>query len=317
MAIKRLLKDFGDIFTDRIWELDVEKEGPGKRRLVRFVKLVRVTLDTFAENRMGFQCVALSYFVTLAIVPFSAFMFAVTGGLGLSDRLHDLLLKVIPTNASLIDSVMDKANNIIETAQSGTVGLLGALMFIWTIIWLMFQVERVFNNVWGIRKIPRKMYKRFSFYLGVLVLSPFLVLIFSSGIVFYSNMTSLIGLDLGDLKVLPTILGWVGFYVVTSLTLSAMYKFIPATKVRYKYALKSALVSAAVFSAFQYLYLETQVFVTRLNGVYGAIAAIPLFLIWMNYSWQIIIYGAELTYGFQNVDNYHIPEWNKEYDRRK
>ncbi len=312
MTRKGLIQTFKDIFTDRIWTLDVAGESRPKRRVVRFVKLIRITLETFAENRMGFQCVALSYFVTLAIVPFAAFIFAVTGGLGLSDKLHDLLLKVIPTNASLIDSVMDKANNIIQTAQSGTVGLLGALMFIWTIIWLMFQVERVFNNVWGIRKIPRKIYKRFSFYIGVLILSPFLVLIFGSGIVFYSNMTSLIGLDLGDLKVLPTVLGWLGFYIVTSLTLSAMYKFIPATRVRYKYALKSALVAGAVFAAFQYLYLETQVFVTRLNGVYGAIAAIPLFLIWMNYSWQIIIYGAELTYGYQNVDTYHIPEWDKE-----
>ena len=100
--------------------------------------------------------------------------------------------------------------------------------------------------------------------------------------------------------------------MVTVLTLSALYKFIPATRVRYEYAFKSALVSGAVFAIFQYLYLETQVFVTRLNGVYGALAAIPLFLIWMNYSWQIIIYGAELTYGYQNVDTYHIPEWDKE-----
>ena len=310
MTRKGLIKDFRDIFTDRIWTLDVEQEGKAKRRLVRFVKLVRITLETFAENRMGFQCVALSYFVTLAIVPFCAFMFAVTGGLGLSDKLHELLISIVPTNASLIDTVMDKANNIIETAKSGVVGAIGALMFVWTILWLMFQVERVFNNVWGIRKIPRKIYKRFSFYIGVLILSPFLVMIFGSGIVLYTNMTNLLGLDLGDLKFLPTLLLWSGFYVVTVLTLSAMYKFIPATKVRYKYAFKSALVSGAVFAVFQYLYLETQVFVTRLNGVYGALAAIPLFLIWMNYSWQIIIYGAELTYGYQNVDTYHIPEWD-------
>ena len=275
------------------------------------------TFDKFAENRMGFQCVSLSYFVTLAIVPMLAFIFAISGGLGVEDKVTAFLHEVLPSAFTYTDVLVEKSRNIIEVAKSGPVGVVSALMFLWTIIWLMFQTERIFNNVWGIRKIPRKIYKRFSFYLRVLVLSPFLVLIFSSGIVFYSNMTSLIGLDLGDLKVLPTILGWLGFYTVTALTLSAMYKFIPATKVRYKYALKSALVSAAVFSAFQYLYLETQVFVTRLNGVYGAIAAIPLFLIWMNYSWQIIIYGAELTYGFQNVDTYHIPEWNKEYDRSK
>ena len=55
-------------------------------------------------------------------------------------------------------------------------------------------------------------------------------------------------------------------------------------------------------------YLETQVFVARLNTVYGVLAAIPLFLIWLNFSWQIIIYGAELTYSFQNIKNYGLQE---------
>jgi membrane protein len=50
----------------------------------------------------------------------------------------------------------------------------------------------------------------------------------------------------------------------------------------------------------------------RLNAVYGVLAAIPLFLIWMNFSWQIIIYGAELTRAFQEVDNISIPQWESE-----
>ena len=82
--------------------------------------------------------------------------------------------------------------------------------------------------------------------------------------------------------------------------------YIPSPKVRYRYAFQSALFAALVFVGFQYLYLETQMFVSRLNAVYGVIAAIPLFLIWLNFSWQIIIYGAELTYGFQNVRSYGI-----------
>lgn len=312
MTKKGLKEDFRDLFTNRIWSVDVDGVGKLKRRLVRFVKLVRVTFETFAEHRMGFQCVALSYFVALSVVPFAAFIFAVSGGLGLSDLLHDLLIRAIPTNANLIEAVMKRANVIIDTAQSGAVGAISALTFLWAVIWLMFQVERVFNNVWGIRKVPRKLYKRFSFYILLLILSPFLVLVFSVGIVFYTNLTKLIGIDLGDLNFILTLLGWVGMYIMTALIFSAMYKYIPATKVEYRYAFKSALVSGAIFMIFQYIYLETQAFATRLNGVYGALAAIPLFLIWMNYSWQIIIYGAQLTYGFQNVDSYHIPEWDKE-----
>ncbi|MBQ2162299.1 MAG: YihY/virulence factor BrkB family protein [Bacteroidales bacterium] len=304
-----------DLFTDRIWSIDTDKVAmvsKGYARLVTFVKLVRITINTFAENRMGFQCVALSYFVTLALIPLLAFVFAISGGMGLSEYLDALLLILTPNvDSHLLLLIKEKAGNIIDIAQSGGVGIISALMFLWTVLWMMFQVERVFNNVWGIRKIPRKIYKRFGFYLLVLILTPFIVIIFGVGIAYYTNFTMLLGLDLSDLKFLPKLVGYVGFYIIATFTLSAMYKFIPATKVKYKYALKAALVGALVFVVFQYLYLETQVFVARLNTVYGVLAAIPLFLIWLNFSWQIIIYGAQLTYSFQNVNNYGLKEYHR------
>ena len=265
--------------------------------------LVSITLTTFQKNHMGFQCVALSYFVTLAIIPFLAFIFAITGGLGISDKLAEVLPSLVPSfGQQTVDMLMSKADNIIRIAESGAVGFIGALTFLWSILWLFFQVERVFNNVWGIRKIPRKLYTRFSFYFLVLMLTPFVVLIFGIGIFYYSNISYLIGIDLEELKFLPKLIGWLVFYVIAVLTFSAMYKFIPAPKIRYESAFKSSLIAAAVFLLFQYIYLETQVFVSRLNSVYGALAAIPLFLIWLNFSWQIIIYGAQLTYSYEHVD---------------
>lgn len=308
MKFKELLASVKEVFSDRIWLLNGDEMSSAKARFVRLVKLAMLTVNTFAENRMGFQCVALSYFGALAIVPSVAVIFAVTGGLGLTDKLEALLYNFIPTNTDLIDMLLDKAGNIINTARSGGVGLVSALFFVWTIIWLLFQVERVFNNVWGIRKVPRKLYKRFSFYIVFVLLAPFVVLIFGAGIAAYSNLSSYIGLNFVDYRVIGQILAWLIFYVIVVFTLSAMYKFIPAAKVIYKHSLKAALITGFVFVVFQYLYLETQVFVTRLNGVYGAIAAVPLFLIWMNFSWQIIIYGAQLGYAFQHVDNYNLDD---------
>ncbi|MCQ2181534.1 MAG: YihY/virulence factor BrkB family protein [Bacteroidales bacterium] len=306
--LDEIVSNAGALFTDELWTLDTTDSRKSWKKVVRFVKIVRITLNTFAENRMGFQCVSLSYFCTLAIIPLMAFVFAVSGGLGLSDKLLEILYKTIPADPGAINLVMEKAGNIINTAKSGIVGFIGALTFLWAVIWLMFQVERVFNNVWGIRKIPRKMYKRFSFYLMTLILIPFIVLVFGIGIVYYTNLTKLIGLDLGEVKHLPAFLGWVGTYIISTMTFSLMYKWIPAAKIKYSNALKSAAVSGLVFVLFQYLYLETQVFMSRINDVYGVLAAIPLFLIWLNFSWQIIIYGAGLTYSYENVDNYQLTE---------
>lgn len=310
VKLKRFLIEAKRLLGDQLWELPVENFSKARRNLVRFIKLTRITLNEFAVNRMGFQCVALSYFVVLAIVPFVAFIFAVGDGLGYHEKIASLLYTALPNYPDVIDFLLDKAEVIISTAQSGGVGLISALFFFWTIIWLMFQVERVFNNVWKIQKINRSIYKRFSFYIGLLLLSPLVIVIFGTGIVLYTNLTSLVGMniDIEEISVLMTILGWLVMYVITVFTLSAMYKFIPATKVYYRNAFWSAVVSGLVFVVFQYLYLEAQIFMSRLNGVYGALAAIPLFLMWANYSWQIIIYGEQLCYGMQNIDSYHIPE---------
>ncbi len=306
----KLMAEARKVFSDQIWSMNVENLSRFKRGLVKFIKLVRITFNEFAENRMGFQCVALSYFVALSIVPFAAFVFAIGGGLGVSDKIAGLLYTLLPNYPDLINFIVEKAENIVDIAKSSGVGLVSALTFMWAVLWLMFQVERVFNNVWKIRKIPRRIYKRFSFYIGALMISPFVLLVFGAGIAMYTNLTSIIGIHIKikELSFITTLMGWMVFYIFAVLVFSTMYKFIPAVEVKYRHAFRSALVSALIFVPFQYIYLEMQVFVTRLNGVYGAIAAIPLFLMWVNYSWQIIIYGAQLCYGLQNIDTYNIPE---------
>ena len=301
-----------DLFSDRIWTLDTSGSSRFYAWVVRTWKIIRITFKTFTENRMGFQCVSLSYFITLALVPSLAFAFAVTGGLGLDNKITQVLEILIPSHPEIVTMLSEKAGNILTGAQGGGLGLVSALMFLWAILWMMFQVERVFNNVWGILKIPRKIYKRFGFYLLVLLLSPFFVIIFGSSVVYATNLPNLFGLDLKEVRFLFKLIGYVVFYLILVGTLSVMYKYIPAVKVEYRYAFRSALIAGVIFMLFQYLYLHTQMFMGRLNQAYGILAAIPLFLIWLNFSWQIIIYGAQLTYSFQNVDQYNVSEWDAE-----
>ena len=147
---------------------------------------------------------------------------------------------------------------------------------------------------------------------SALLLSPFFVIIFGSSVVYATNLPNLFGLDLKEVRFLFKLIGYVVFYLILVGTLSVMYKYIPAVKVEYRYAFRSALIAGVIFMLFQYLYLHTQMFVGRLTQAYGILAAIPLFLIWLNFSWQIIIYGAQLTYSFQNVDQYNVSEWDAE-----
>ena len=308
--MKRIVKKtyrLKNFISDDIWKLDLEDFSKAKARAIRYLKVMMITIRTFSSEKIGFQAVALSFFSTMAVVPFIAIAFAVTGGLGLDDKLADLLYNYFNNSQQIIDTILGFARNIINTAQGGGMGLVSALLFAWIVIWMMMNVERVFNNVWRVDK-SRKLYKRLSVIFIMLIVSPLVVMVFFAGAVMYSHMFEYIGLDLDTFGPFKTIIAWVLFGTVAMFTFSAMYKFIPNADVRYGSALRAALPAAIAFTIMNCLYLETQVMVTRLNAVYGAFAAVPLFMIWLNIGWFIILIGAELSYAFQHVESYNIEE---------
>ncbi len=308
--MKRIVKKtyrLKNFINDDIWTLDLEDFSKAKARVIRYLKVMMITIRTFSSEKIGFQAVALSFFSTMAVVPFIAIAFAVTGGLGLDDKLAELLYNYFNNSQQIIDTVLGFARNIINTAQGGGMGLVSALLFAWIVIWMMMNVERVFNNVWRVDK-SRKLYKRLSVIFIMLIVSPLVVMVFFAGAVMYSHMFEYIGLDLDTFGPFKTIIAWVLFGTVAMFTFSAMYKFIPNADVRYGSALRAALPAAIAFTIMNCLYLETQVMVTRLNAVYGAFAAVPLFMVWINIGWFIILIGAELSYAFQHVEDYNIED---------
>ena len=297
----RKVKSF---LSEDIWNENLNNLSKMRAHFIKDLRVLVVTIKTFSAEKIGFQAVALSFFCTMAAVPFMAVAFAITGGLGLEDTLKQLLVSNIP-NQQAVDTLFGYAQNVIDTAQSSPVGLVSALLFTWLVLWMMMCVESVFNNVWRVNK-SRNIFKRLTFYLVILGLSPFVVLLFFAGAIVYSNVLDVLVPDVVFSENIKNFLGWVVFAAVSVMTFSAMYKFIPNHYVRYKDALKAALLSGVLFTVLQYLFLETQIFVSRLNTIYGAVAAIPLFMFWLNFGWFIILIGAELSYAFQNVDNYNL-----------
>lgn len=298
------LKNF---FSKDIWELNLEELSRARARFIKYVKVMMITIRTFSSEKIGFQAVALSFFSTMAVVPFVAIAFAITGGFGLAESLKELLYSYFNNSQQTIDTVLGFAQNIIDTSQSSAVGLVSALLFVWIVIWMMMSVERVFNNVWRVQK-SRNLFRRISVILAMLFVSPFIVMVFFGGSFVYSHALNYLGLDLESFSAIKTILTWLLFGVIATLTFSAMYKFIPNVDVGYPNAIRAAIPAGIAFSAMNYLYLETQVMVTRLNGIYGAFAAVPLFMVWVNIGWFIILIGAELSYAFQHVDSYNIDD---------
>ena len=299
--ITRIVK----FITLDMWRMDQKDFKKGTARLVKDLKVITLTLNTFSSQKIGFQATALSYQTTMSIIPFLAIAIYLTSGIGLSDKISAFLYANI-SNERLIESMMNAADNILHTASSGLFGMISMLTFLWIVVWMMICVRRVFNNVWKVEKETRFM-RLVGIVFGILILSPFILIILFSGSIVYTHVLDLV--VPGDTEITATIksfLGWAVFAAVSILVLSAMYKYIPGTKVLWRYASRAAVYSGIAFTVIQYLYLETQVMVTKIGTVYGVLAALPLFMIWLNIGWTVILYGAELSYAFQNVDQQQV-----------
>ena len=298
MEIKHSIDRARHFVNHGIWLVDPEGFGRIRRNVIKSLKVVVLTIRTFSAEKIGFQSVALSFFCTMAVVPFVAVALAVTKGLGLSDKIEAMLYNYFPNNPDVIQNVMTYADNILYKASSSLLGFISAVFFIWLVIWMMLCVERVFNNVWKVRE-GRSFTTRFWRDTAIVFISPFLMLVLYFSAILLSG-----ALKIGAVK-------WLLMITASILVFSAMYKFIPNTYVEYRHALKAAIVSGIAFTAIQFVYVESQIFLTRLSGIYGAIAAIPFFMFWLNFSWYVILVGAEISYAFQNVNKFNVDFLNE------
>ena len=292
-------------FTHDIWYLNEESFTKWKGRFVRDAKTAFLMMNTFTSQKIGYQIKALAYKSMLAVVPAIAMGFYLTDGVGMRDKFAEVLT-VNLGDLSITESLLTAADNIVSTAHSGLFGFISMASFVWIIISLMMTVRRVFNNVWKVEK-EKNFMGMIGVIIGITILAPFVIILFFTGSVVYSSVLDLIfPSKLYFSEHLKSFASWVMFAGMSILILWMMYKYIPGTKVRSKYAMKAAILSGLSFTLIQYLYLETQVMVAKQSAVYGVLAAVPLFMIWLNMGWSIILYGAELSYAFQNVEKYKL-----------
>lgn len=299
--IRDLIRILVKFLTKDIWALDFSELSVARKRMIKNLQAFILTAKGFGRERVGREAVALSQFTMLAFVPMVAVILFITSGFGIDRILADSLAESFPSSMPLVDTIVEYADNIVAATQNGLFGWISFLSFLWTIIWLMLNVGIAFNRIWRVRQ-PRRIWHRLAVYLAILFVTPFVLVLFFSGWVWYGKFIGQIAGRLGPLNFLQTNLFWLAFYGIVVLALSVMYKFIPNAKVRYGSALKAALIVGVPFLGIQYLYMGTQLLVTRLGAIYGALAFIPLFMVWMNLCWQVILFGAELSRGYTLVD---------------
>lgn len=307
-------KKVNKFLKEDIWRLDRETFGKHKRRALKYLQVTLLVINNVGSKKIGLCGVALAFFSIMALIPGVALAFAVTDGFGFDEKLTELLLSYFSDQELLVQMILGYANNILSITSNGIFGVVTFLSFVWLVFWLMIQVENSFNYVWDKAKKSRAFWKRVSVYVALALILPFVIIMFLGTSLMFTNGDGLVSLvvNIPFWDKISDFLSWLIMYGVAVLVLSMMFKFIPSANVKYREALRSALITAIFFCGFQLIYVTAQIAFNRWNSVFGAVAAIPFLMVWLNVSWQIVLYGAELTYSFQHVDDYIETEPNGE-----
>lgn len=187
-------------------------------------------------------------------------------------------------------------------------------MLLWTVLNLIDNIEITFNRIWQVKK-ARSVYRKITDYFSMLLLMPILIVV-SGGVSIFMS-TALQGMS--DFVLLAPILKFLIQlipFVLTWLMFTGLYVFMPNTKVRIKHALISGILAGTAYQTFQFIYISSQLWVSRYNAIYGSFAALPMFLLWLQISWTICLFGAELTYAGQNIRHFSFDKDTKNISRR-
>ncbi len=308
MQAKHKVQEALEFLKGGIWRIRARTLSPRKFFLVRLARIILLAARGFHVNKCGLRASALTFFTLLSIVPAFAMLFGIAKGFSvdklLEERIHDWL----GNQPEVADRIIEFSRSLLQNTKGGLMAGVGLFILIWTVVKVLSHIERSFNEIWGIRQ-HRTLLRRFTDYLSLLVLCPVFIIV-SGGVVV------LINAKVEALLEAVSFLGWLAPFVVPVLGLlpicmgwalfAFIYMYMPNTRVNYRSALVAGVVAGTLYQVAQWGYFNFQVGVAKYSAVYGSFAVLPLFLIWLQLTWFIVLFGCELAFAHQNVETYEF-----------
>ena len=284
------------MFPPMLTTKNPEEWGGLKGKLFVLLQFCYLLVVNFMSHQGLLRASALTFTTILSLIPFLAIAFAVLKGFGVQNALDPLLRQVAGDSQTTITNVINYVNN----TNFKSVGAIGLLMLVFTVISLLGNIEEAFNAIWRVKE-TRPLKRRFSDYLSVVIVGPLLLLVatsLTSGLQSQWLVKWLIERTyFGDaiisfFRLIPYISIWIA--------LTFIYSYIPNTRVRLRSALLGGVLAGTVWQLAQWGYFHFQIGVANYNAIYGTLAALPVFLVWIYTSWLIVLFGLEIVCAHQH-----------------
>ena len=284
-----------------IWRIPDEELSPVRRVFYEVIKIASLAIRFFTAKRVMNQAAALTYSTLLAIVPILAVVFAIARGFGYNKYIEVWFRDAFSSQPQVAEVLISFVNSYLVHTKSGIFLGVGLVFMLYTVMMLVNNIELTFNEIWQVKK-KRSIFRTITDYTSMFFLFPILIVVSSGLSLFMATMADTMeDYILG--AAVRTMLDMAP-YVLMSLLFIAMYVFMPNTHVKVKNAIIPGVLSGIAMQVVQFVYIHSQMWVTGYNAIYGSFAALPLFMLWVQISWTICLFGAELTYTSQNLDYY-------------
>ena len=285
-----------------IWQVQREDISPLRYLLYEVIKKVLLAVEYFTTKRMVDSAAALTYSTLLAIVPIMAVVFAIARGFGYNKYIETWFREALSSQPQVAEAIIGFVNSYLVHTKSGIFLGIGLLFMLWTVIMLISNIEKAFNDIWQV-STPRSIFRTITDYMAMFLLAPIIIVV-TSGI---SIMMATFANGIGETLIVgPTLRFFLRLlpYIIMSGVFIALYVFMPNTKVKIRSAIIPGILAGVAMQGLQLVYIHSQIWVTGYNAIYGSFAALPLFMLWVQISWTICLFGAELAYTNQNLEKF-------------
>ena len=238
---------------------------------------------------------ALSYSTLLAIVPLTVFLVYLSLQVEMFSALFaqtkaQILTQLLPTSRVSIEAYLTQASQNITSFS-----YLSLCIIFLSVLWLSLGIEKAFNHIWQV-KTPRHLLLRLPAHIILWLFAPFFIIL---SIMISTWLASLPYLSSFQQHI--SVLSYVMPWATASFALFLLYFFIPNTKVNVKHALITALLIAGLFELSKWLFTLYITKIAMYEKIYGALASLPIFMLWVYLIWLIVLWGVSLNITLQTT----------------
>ena len=291
-----------DNFRQQYWDVDEKNKPQGffQKALTVFISSIKGFIDDKGFDKAS----TLTFYSLLAIIPIVAIGFGVAQELGFADKFTEQVKAQLQSQPQVAEKIIQFSNSTLKTTKGGVIAAFGIGVLLWTVLQMIGNVATSFDEIWKVQT-SRTFWQQLKSYIPMILLFP-IFLVGSSSVIIFMSTKALLATQ--SLEILNIFSSFVKFlfqfipYVISWGLLSFIYIFLPNTQVSWKAGMIAGAIAGILYIIWQWIYVTFQVHASSYGAIYGSFAALPLFLIWLNYSWLIILFGSELAYHIQKVN---------------